>query len=136
MKNTDCWAKFSDKKDLFLVFQVTQMKIKNNPFAKAFLGGNASERAHNGSYIPPLEMVARLHPTLLPPMPPLPAPPPPYSAPFPGPPPLQSFIPQDQGANYSLSSQQMTPPVMPSDHQFVYQDYNGLLVLTTIYNTR
>ena len=24
--------------------QVTQMKIKNNPFAKAFLGGNASER--------------------------------------------------------------------------------------------
>ena len=43
MKNTDCWAKFSDK-NLFLVLQVTQMKIKNNPFAKAFLGGNASER--------------------------------------------------------------------------------------------
>ncbi|CAI8025585.1 hypothetical protein GBAR_LOCUS14761 [Geodia barretti] len=123
MKNTDCWAKFSDK-NLFLVLQVTQMKIKNNPFAKAFLGGNASERAHSGSYIQPLQMVARLHSTLLPPLP-HPSPPP-YSAPFPGPPPLQSFAPQHQGANYSLSphiQQQMTPPVIPSD-QFVY-DYNG-----------
>ena len=29
---------------LAVCLQVTQMKIKNNPFAKAFLGGNASER--------------------------------------------------------------------------------------------
>ena len=110
-------------------------------------------RLHNSSYVAPLELpngfishLSPIHPSLIPHSPPHTltphSPPPPYPGSYASQPSLQPYLQHQQqqpvfatqqGANYSMNPQihhpQMTPRVMPHNH-FVYQDYDGVLMLT------